>query len=510
MSDSELKELIHTKKLIEEGKVREALKIISDLEKRSDISNHDLLLCKLLKGVILCRTARYTEVFNYVNQILQESQKQGDLISYFDTLLILAYSYILSGSLNQGETILIQAEELFEKLEIATEIELREKESYMVRIRANLSALKGDIHLSQKLNIRALELAKDSEDKDLKTTCLVNLSEGYIFLGDYDKALDYAKRALDVPYPLWLMWRLCILIEILLCKNDIVNAKFYLQKMSDLRDKEGNKFLKIFLYCKALILKTSLRAKDRVKAEEIFKNIIEDWDKDSDFPILIKSLLNICGLLLVELRITNDIDIINEIKPYIAKILKFFERQQSYWFFTETYRLQAKLSLLTFNIKEARRFLIQAQQIAERFGISQLAIIISEENEDLLKKLDSWENLKEIEAPMADRIELARLDELIEAMTHKRIAITTQVLEERVAITKEKKICLVCKGEVLKFSYICECGAIYCNNCARALTNLENVCWACEISIDPLKPVKPYTEKGEENINKTKKGNKKK
>jgi len=512
MSDSELKELIHTKKLIEEGKVREALKIVSDLEKRSDISNHDLLLCKLLKGVILCRTTQYPEAINYANQVSQESQKQGDLVSYFDALLILAYCYIMSGTLSKGETILIQAEELFEKLEVAAEIDLREKESYMVRIRANFMALKGDTHLAQKLNERALELAKESEDKDLKITCLINLSQGYHFLGDYDKAIYYAKRSLEVPYPPWLMWRFGILIESLLCKNDIVNAKFYFQKMSDLKGKDfsdGNLSLYTFMYCEALILKTSLRAKKRVKAEEIFKNIIEKGG-EVNFQVMIKSLLNICGLLLIELRITNDIDIINEIKPYIEKLLKYSERQQSYGFFAETYLLQAKLSLLTFDIKEARRFLIQTQQIAERLDISQLTLIISKENEDLLKKLDSWENLKERGAPMAERIELAQLDELIETMTQKRIVITSQVIEERVVITKEKKICLVCKSEVSKFSYLCECGALYCDICARALTNLENVCWACEIPIDPLKPVKRYTEKGVENINKTRKGNKKK
>ena len=394
MFDSELKEIIHAKELIGEGKGKEALKIVSDLEKRSDISNHDLLLCKLLKGRILCRTAQYPETISYTNPLLQESQKQGDLISYFDALLILAYSYISKGNLSQGETILIQAEELFEKLEVASEMDLRERESYMVRIRANFVGLKGDTHLSLKLNERALELAKDSEDIDLKLTCLINLSECYLLLGDYYKAIYYAKRSIEVPYPPWLMWRLSILIESLLCKNDIVNAKLYFLKMSDLRDKDISEVDDItYRYCKALILKTSLRAKDRVKAEEIFKCIIEEGE-NVNFQTMMKSLLSICGLLLIELRITNDIDIISEIKPYIAKLLKFFELQQAYWFFAETYRLQAKLSLLTFNIKEARRFLIQAQQIEERFEISQLAIIISKENEDLLKKLDSWENLK--------------------------------------------------------------------------------------------------------------------
>jgi len=50
---------------------------------------------------------------------------------------------------------------------------------------------------------------------------------------------------------------------------------------------------------------------------------------------------------------------------------------------------------------------------------------------------------------------------------------------------------------VLKFSYICEYGAIYCENYARALTNLENVCWACNVTIDYSKLVKSFKEKAE-------------
>ena len=50
---------------------------------------------------------------------------------------------------------------------------------------------------------------------------------------------------------------------------------------------------------------------------------------------------------------------------------------------------------------------------------------------------------------------------------------------------------------MLRFSFICVCGANYCGNCAQALTNLENVCWASDIPIDYLKPVKPYKEEEE-------------
>jgi len=67
------------------------------------------------------------------------------------------------------------------------------------------------------------------------------------------------------------------------------------------------------------------------------------------------------------------------------------------------------------------------------------------------------------------------------------------ITEDEITFHKEKKICLVCKAKALKFTYICpECEALYCMNCAQALTNLENTCWVCETIIDDTKPSKPY------------------
>lgn len=74
------------------------------------------------------------------------------------------------------------------------------------------------------------------------------------------------------------------------------------------------------------------------------------------------------------------------------------------------------------------------------------------------------------------------------------------VSEEEVTISKEKKICLVCKGKVIRFnSYICECDILYCNNCAQALSKLENACWVCNAPFDESKPIN-LPEKQEEQI----------
>jgi hypothetical protein len=73
------------------------------------------------------------------------------------------------------------------------------------------------------------------------------------------------------------------------------------------------------------------------------------------------------------------------------------------------------------------------------------------------------------------------------------------ITEDEVMFHKEKKICLVCKGNVGRYMFMCpECDALYCQNCAHALENLENACWVCNGPIDPQKPVKPYKKDGQE------------
>ena len=71
-----------------------------------------------------------------------------------------------------------------------------------------------------------------------------------------------------------------------------------------------------------------------------------------------------------------------------------------------------------------------------------------------------------------------------------------RITEEEVSISKEKKVCLVCKGKVGGFNaFICtECGVLYCENCARILSDQENLCWFCDAPFDDSKPSKPSEE----------------
>jgi len=326
---------------------------------------------------------------------------------------------------------------------------------------------------------------------------LNNVGDIYRRKGEFDRALECLEQSVALHQELGNLWDTASvhdnLIQILIDKGDLERAQQSLRDLEQLNNQLKDKVINFcYLFDKALLLKTSHRARNRVKAEELFNQLLENEDIALEYTI--GALVNLCELLLFELRTINDIEVLDEINPLIARLLNIAEKSNSFYILAETYFLQAKLSLLTFDIKKAQGFLTQAQEIAEKFGLNQLATKIASERDDLLKKLDLWEKLKESGAPMAERLELARLDEKIIGIVYKHTDLTTKVTIEEVAISKEKKICLVCRGGVLRFSYICECGAIYCGNCAQALSNLENVCWACDAPIDFLKPVKPYKD----------------
>lgn len=68
-----------------------------------------------------------------------------------------------------------------------------------------------------------------------------------------------------------------------------------------------------------------------------------------------------------------------------------------------------------------------------------------------------------------------------------------QISEEEVMYFRDRKICLVCKGNVIRVSYICpKCNALYCIKCSEELSDQENMCWVCNDPFDESKPTRPY------------------
>lgn len=386
---------------------------------------------------------------------------------------------------------------------LAEEINYRILYMLCLNVIANCYSTKGHFDRVIELHKQKIKAAQEINNKRETILSLNLIGYNYQDKGDLEKALTYMEESLALYDEnvergvdeiggdiLVISLLLGNLFELFIAKRDFEQARIYFQRLDSLpiitkRDELYNR-----LY-RALLLKGSQRAYDRGKAEEILKQVVSDGIISIDITYM--ALINLCDLLLIELYNTNDPSFLDKIRSYIAQMLDLAEKNRSYFLLGESYLLQAKLSLLTLEIKQARRLLTQAQQIAERWGHTKLVKKISNEQDNLREHLSEWERLKESSASLHERMKLARVDDQMKGIIRDGTMLTTRIIEEKISVHKERKICLVCRGDVGGFMFMCpNCDTIYCKNCAQALTDLENVCWNCSAPIDPSKPIRSY------------------
>ena len=373
-----------------------------------------------LKGCFYIRRNDSDLALKHLEHSLALREELGNKHEIAESLYNLAYTLYyfrseMDRALKYAERSLALAKESGKKFYVAASL----------FIMGTLYGFQGELDLSIRCHEQSIVLHKELNNKVMFIAyILTKLSYSYKMRGELDHALECIEQSMDLNRELGRITRLARdhhdLIQILIDKGDLERALLYLHDFEQLNTQLKDKNINLwYLLDKALVLKTSPRALSRGKAEEILKQLLED--EDSDFYLILNVLINLCELLLTELRMTNDLEVLEEINPLIARLLDIAEKSHLYMIQCETYLLKAKLSLLTFDIKKAQQFLTQAQQMAERLGFKLLAIKISHEHDELLKQLEMWDKLKESKAPLAERMELSRLNVQMEVMVKNKV-----------------------------------------------------------------------------------------
>ncbi|MFX1348962.1 MAG: tetratricopeptide repeat protein [Promethearchaeota archaeon] len=369
----------------------------------------------------------YEQAQKFSKRGITIAEKSGCTRSKGGFLFLLAFLYHLKGdldsSISNGEQSLKIFKDINNKFMIAR----------VFQILGASYGMKGELIQSITFYEQSLGLFKEFNNNFIMASILNTLSMCYKMRGELDRALECIEQSMTLYLKLEILPALAnsydYLIQILIDRGDLERAQISLLELEQLKNKLNDKRVNLqYLYDKALFLKTSSRALNRGKAEEIFKQLLEE--KDLIYEARSSVLLNLCDLLLADLQITNEAEVLEEIKPLITQLLDLSEKSHSYWILGETYLLQAKLALISLNLEEARKFLTQGQKITEKYGLSLLAKKISNEHDKLLKQLKIWENLKESNAPLNERIELSRLNDQMENMIHSRAEAGPELSDE--------------------------------------------------------------------------------
>ena len=279
---------------------------------------------------------------------------------------------------------------------------------------------KCEYEMSLKNHMKSLEYFKQINNYWYVANIYNNLGGLYSIKGEYNTALQYLEEAKSLweQYPLSRDWCLDTLIWVSLENGDDKRAQKYFQLLEELYS-ENPSFEEIYKINKARLLKRSFRIRDKANVESLLKEIIKR--KSVSFEIKISAYVNFCELLLEEYRLNNNPEVLDELKQYITDLLDLAKNSHSYFVFCNAFILQSKLALLNLDIKTARRFLTQAQKIAESYGIKSLAMRISYEHDELIKQSKMWKSYKTSETPISERWKLAGLSEQMEKMVKNRI-----------------------------------------------------------------------------------------
>jgi hypothetical protein len=286
-----------------------------------------------------------------------------------------------------------------------------------------LYALIGEVDRAIILQKQSLVIFKELNNKPYMAKVLNNMADSYRMKGDLDHALDCIENSMALCNELGLLkshiYIYDFFIQILIEKGDLQQAEQKLHRFKQIRDDLKDKYINVwYLFNRALLLKASPKAHNRDKAEEILIQLLENEDIDYEFTI--RSLLNLCELLLIKLSSTTNLKVLDQILFYVNQIRNIAEKSYSYWLLAETYLLQAKLELLILDLKKAKESLGEAQKIAKEHGLSQLTESILKEQDILLNQANKWISLKNSTDTVLELSNLTPLKEQIQYMLKKR------------------------------------------------------------------------------------------
>jgi len=502
------KELERGLNLFNEGKLEEALQLIIKFEDLEDQIKDDKHYCRLLKGLILIHMGKPQESIKIAEQDYEENRNQNISLFLIDSIFLkFGNQFMLARGFKTWEDVVL-CEKLLKSVSEEPPFEVELREGFYYYMRGYFYFWERNLDKAMEYQKRALViLEKYDFDKTLIPSILNLLGHIYANKGELENALKYHMQSIeyyqtrfsnsivgklliassdyslgDISYQqgnletalayheksiksweqythsmavYWVGINYDSMIRAFLYKNSPEEAQKYLDRFYQfLKKKKISKNFSWYKLSKARTLRSSSRVRERAEAEKSLKELVDEHEGvkstvtrgiPEEFTL---ALIELCDFYLEELRLTNDLKIIDDIRPLIIRLLKESERINSYILQAQAHLLYGKISLLQINMGDARRHLTQAQQIAEEHGFQLLAREISTEHDKLLERLNKWEELDKSNAPMSERMALASLEESLDLIQRRRAIKTPELVNEDPIL-----LLIIGEGGILLFSH---------------------------------------------------------
>jgi tetratricopeptide (TPR) repeat protein len=448
---------IKMQSLIDTYMIDEAYQTLNRLNKIFESlqnASHDKILQKeadltYISARIYTDSTKFEQAEESFKKYLEIREKIGNKAKIAQAFRYISYLFLFKQDFTQALK--------FGEMGLAIKEIYKSDKSSILALMAGVCFRKGELDLALRYNKEHIRFAKEINLKGWIASGLRQRAIIYRLKGDLFKAIQYLERGLSLIEKTGVLINnlgiLGLLIEFNLDRGSLEEAKKYLDQYKQLAKKEKNLYINQALNLSiAVFLKKSKNLRDRLKAEMLLKQYL-----DEESPIKVHAttslwklemMAHLCDLLLTEFRRSNDLGLLDEIKPLLTEFKNLAEQQNSYWRLAEVNLLEAKLALIQTNMGEAKRLLTEAQKIADDHGLGLLAQQISNEHDKLLEQMEILEDFKEKKVPISERLKVVSIEEVVERILDKRAVEPSKIVDEEPIL-----LMIIAEGGVLLLSY---------------------------------------------------------
>jgi tetratricopeptide (TPR) repeat protein len=274
---------------------------------------------------------------------------------------------------------------------------------------AEVHLFRGEVQKALELNDQAIKLSEKYRLSRIIGELIGQRGRLLFHLRDYKSALKCFKEALVEAKKLGLtlfeattLYHLLVLLHRINDENLEKKVTKYLKQLKDLAQNSSHSGVDaLYKISQADHLKTKPRLKDKVKSQEIYQEISEN--ENIAFYARVSALLNLCDLILFELKAVEDESLVHDLYKIFNKMTELTLDNPPIR--VELLILESKLALSLGKGELAQEYLEKAMNIAQEKQMLNLEAKIKQETDIMNTQISKWKKLSSENITLGEKLE---------------------------------------------------------------------------------------------------------
>ncbi|MFX0091994.1 MAG: tetratricopeptide repeat protein [Candidatus Hodarchaeota archaeon] len=233
--------------------------------------------------------------------------------------------------------------------------------------------------------------------------------------GDFTSASTYLQRSLvlneSLGNDLATSEGLFFLTLLTLDQQDEAQAHKYLNKLKKLYSRTPNRWIYLASrIAEALILKQSKLLKNRIQAQNILEQLVNE---ELVFEIYALVMIHLCDLLIFEVKSFGNREVWEKVKTFVQELYVKAQEQQFLSLIVEVLILRAKFAAVEGDLQQTLDYFDQASLVATEKNLVLLINKVRMEREAFESELIKWQKLIESHPSLQERIKYVHIEKYI-------------------------------------------------------------------------------------------------